>query len=275
MVRTKQQKADYDRKRKKEQIRERRFTKPLKLFFQRKYSDSYKEYLNFFNEMDNKYPGKKDLTKSEMFRKFLSLYPAENETITPSSPSETTIKETTTPSSPSETTIKETTSSPSSAETTIKETTIPPSPSETTIKETTTPSSPSETTIKETTSSPSSAETTIKETTIPPSPSETTIKETTIPPSPSETTIKETTTTPTSPSETTTTPPSPSETTIAPVQTALSVISSIADDLFGPGGLDQYVEHMENLDEGIDVNILDELRLDFTPFDFELETEDF
>ena len=91
------------------------------------------------------------------------------------------------------------------------------------------------------------------------------------------------TTTSSSPVETTsiapvqtTTSSSPVETTsIAPVQTTTSLISDIIDELFGPGGLDQYIDHMENADEGIEINTIDELKLDLEPFDFELETADF
>ena len=53
------------------------------------------------------------------------------------------------------------------------------------------------------------------------------------------------------------------------------IISELVDELFGPGDLDRYIEHVENADEGIDVNILDELKLDLEPFDFELEALDF
>ena len=54
-----------------------------------------------------------------------------------------------------------------------------------------------------------------------------------------------------------------------------NIINELVDELFGQGGLDQYIEHVENEDEGIDVNVLDELKLDLEPFDFELETIDF
>ena len=119
---TKAEKADYDKRRKAMERKERRFTKPLKLFFQRKYFILYKEYVNFFNDMHNKYPGKKDLTKTEMFSDFLTAYPAETYSIieqvevleTSSSPVETSSSpvetisiapvQTTTSSSPVETT---------------------------------------------------------------------------------------------------------------------------------------------------------------------------
>ena len=117
---TKAEKADYDKRRKAMERRERRFTKPLKLFFQRKYSILYKEYVKFFNDMHNKYPGKKDLTKTEMFRDFLTAYPAEIEQVevleTSSSPVETIsiapVQTTTYPAEIEQVEVLETSSSP-------------------------------------------------------------------------------------------------------------------------------------------------------------------
>ena len=75
---TKQQKAEYDRKRKAEVRKERRLTKPMKLFFKNKYTALYDEFMEFYNQMDNKYPEKKDLTKTQMFKDFLKSYSAAN-----------------------------------------------------------------------------------------------------------------------------------------------------------------------------------------------------
>ena len=63
MARTKQEKAEYDRKRKANGIKERRFMKPLKIFMERKYIKEYREFVKFYNEMQNKFPTKRDLTE--------------------------------------------------------------------------------------------------------------------------------------------------------------------------------------------------------------------
>ena len=57
--------------------------------------------------------------------------------------------------------------------------------------------------------------------------------------------------------------------------TERNIVSEIVEELFGPGDLDQYIDHVNNVDEGIDINILDELKLDLEPFDFQLECIDF
>ena len=188
---TKKDKAEYDKQRKALERKERRFTKPLKIFFQRKYSILYEEFVKFFNDMESKHPGKKDLTKTDTFKNFLTIYPAQTKTL--SSPVETY-----------------------STQIEVLETSVDPAQVKT--------SSPVET---------YSTQIEVLETSVDPAQ------------------VK----------------------TFSPVE--ISLVSDIIDELFGPGGLDEYVNHMENIDEGIEINHLDELRLDLEPFDFELETVDF
>ena len=80
---TKADKARYDKERKAFDRKERRFTKPLKLFIQRKYPAQYDEFVKFFNLMENTYQGKKDLTKTEMFTKFLNNHPPQETELYP------------------------------------------------------------------------------------------------------------------------------------------------------------------------------------------------
>ena len=75
--RSKEDKAKYDKERKAIQRREMRFTKPFKLFIQRKYPVQYDEFIKFYILMESTSPSKKDLTKTEMFRKFLRDYPTQ------------------------------------------------------------------------------------------------------------------------------------------------------------------------------------------------------
>ena len=77
---TKADKAKYDKARKAMCREERRFTKPLKLFMQLKYPLQYDDFLKFFNLMESTYQGKKDLTKTEMFRKFINNYTSQETT---------------------------------------------------------------------------------------------------------------------------------------------------------------------------------------------------
>ena len=200
------------------QRRERRFTKPLKLFLQGKYPVIYEEYIKFFSNMESEYPAKKDLTKTEMFNEFLSKYPVEICTVEVLETSSETPVQTTTSS---ETPVQTTTSSETPVQTTIS-----------LISE-----------IVNELFGPAQAATS----------SETPVQTTTS----SETPVQTTTS---------------SET---PVQTTTSLLSDIVDEIFGPGNLDQYIDHVENMDEGIDLNILDELKFDLEDFDFELETVDF
>ena len=247
MGRTKQQKADYDRERKREQIKERRFTKPLKIFFQTKYPDLYKEYEKFFNEMNNKYPRKRDLTKSEIFKNFLN-----------------TVQTTTS--------LRDTVQTTTSLRDTVQTTTSLRDAiqifSDIEPVQTTTPSrdgigisfnNPVQTTTSSNIINFSDIE-----------PVQTTTS--------SRRDVVQTITSSQDVVQTITLSQDAVQTITSSrdvVQTTSSLISNIYDELFGTGGLDQYIDHIENLDEGIDVNILDELRLDFEPFDFEQETVDF
>ena len=79
---SKVEKAKYDKQRKADERKERRFTKPLKMFFQRKYPTYYGEFVKFFKYMENEYPGKKDLTKTDMFKEFLTNHPPQEKSIT-------------------------------------------------------------------------------------------------------------------------------------------------------------------------------------------------
>ena len=80
---TKLEKAKYDKERKASEHRERRFTKPLKLFFQRKYPTHYAEFVKFFKHLEKEYPGKKDLTKTDKFKEFLSNHPVQEKSMVP------------------------------------------------------------------------------------------------------------------------------------------------------------------------------------------------
>ena len=80
---TKLEKAKYDKERKASERRERRFTKPLKLFFQRKYPTHYAEFVKFFSHLEKEHPGKKDLTKTDKFKEFLSNHPVQEKSIVP------------------------------------------------------------------------------------------------------------------------------------------------------------------------------------------------
>ena len=291
MGRTKQQKADYDRERKREQIKERRFTKPLKIFFQTKYPDLYKEYEKFFNEMNNKYPRKRDLTKSEIFKNFLNTVQTTTslrdtvqtttslrdaiqifsdiepvQTITPSwdgiGISFNNSVQTTTPSrdaigitlnNPVQTTTPSWDGIGISFNNSVQTTT----PSRDAIGITL--NNPVQTTTSSNIINFSDIE-----------PVQTTTS--------SRRDVVQTITSSQDVVQTITLSQDAVQTITSSrdvVQTTSSLISNICDELFGTGGLDQYIDHIENLDEGIDVNILDELRLDFEPFDFEQETADF
>ena len=198
---TKTDKAKYDKERKAKERKERRFTKPLKLFFKAKYFAQYDEFEKFFKQLENTYPGKKDLTKTSMFREFLSNYPVE-ENSTVSLDAKITAE-----LFPNVASILESVTSSDEA------------------------ISQASTAFPNTSSSKAIVE----------------------------------------------------ASSTSPVQVLESsshnqtrnIISELVDELFGPGGLDQYIDHVENMDEGIDVNILDELKLDLEPFDFELEAIDF
>ena len=198
---TKTDKSKYDKQRKANERKEKRFTKPLKLFFQRKYPAQYDEFVKFFNQLENTYHGKKDLTKTGMFREFLSNHPAQEKS-TVSLDAEITVE-----LFPNIASLLDSVTSPAEA-TSQAPTAFPNTSSSQAIVEA---SSTSPIEVLESSSQDQTQD----------------------------------------------------------------IISELVDELFGPGGLDQYIDHVENMDEGIDVNILDELKLDLEPFDFELETIDF
>ena len=79
---SKAEKAKYDKERKANERKERRFTKPLKMFFQRKYPTYYCEFVKFFKHLEDEYPGKKDLTKTAKFKEFLTIHPPQERSIT-------------------------------------------------------------------------------------------------------------------------------------------------------------------------------------------------
>ena len=218
---TKLDKARYDRERKVFERKERRFTKPLKLFMQRKYPAQYNEFVKFFNLME-KTSGKKDLTKTEMFKKFLNDHPAQETEVYPVIAS--LLEPTTSPievaSQPFPNTSPTEAASQPFPNTSPTEAASQPFPN---TSPTEAASQPFPNTSS--TSLPSSTSTQIIE-------------------------------------------PSSSS-------SQRDIISELVDELFGQGDLDQYIEHVENVDEGIDVNIFDEMKLDWEPFDFELETVNF
>ena len=178
---SKEEKAIYDKKRKAEARKERKFTKPMKLFFKAKYPAQYAEFKKFFNQLEITYPGKKDFTKTSMFREFLTNYPIEEKS---------TMMENTMESCPILSSLLESSEAESQASTSSSHAIV---------------------------EAPSTS---------------------------------------------------------SHIQ-ARDIISELVDELFGHGDLDQYIDHVENADEGIDVNIFDELKLDWEPFDFELEALDF
>ena len=54
---------------------ERRFNKPLKIFFEKKYPAIFAEYVKFYEHMNRLTPTKKDLTKSIAFKYWLESQP--------------------------------------------------------------------------------------------------------------------------------------------------------------------------------------------------------
>ena len=177
---TKAEKAEYDKERKAGERKEKRFTKPLKVFIQRKYPVIYSEFVKFFNQLENENTGKKDLTKTNTFKEFLTNYPTQEKTLT-------SLVETTTTSFPNLI-------------------------------------SPVEATVEVIESSTSEAST------------------------------------------------SESVPSLVEAQKP-NTVSEILDEIFGPGGINEEdIQQIENNDEGIDLNIFDELSFDLEPFDIELET---
>ena len=231
MARSKQEKAEYDRKRKADAIKERRFMKPLKIFMKKKYVKQYNDFVKFYNEMEKKFPSKRDLTKSEMFKNFLKDYPETSEPIEPAVPASETIE----PTVPASETIEPTVPA--------VETIEPAVPAVETIE----PAVPAVETIE------------------PAVPAVETIEPTV----PAVETIE-----PTVPAVETIEPTVPAVETIEPL-VRNDLLPNILNDMFGPGDLDSYVEFMENADEGIDINVIDELMLELEEFDFEVETRDF
>ena len=211
---TKKDKAKYDKERKAIQRKEWRFAKPFKLFMCRKYPAQYGEFVTFFNLLENTYPGKRDLTKSEMFRKFMSDHPAPE---TEQYPVMASLLE---PNTSSTEPFPNTsfTQNPNTAVSLLEPNTSSTEPF------------PNTSTIE--------------------------VVSTSFSQNPNTSTTQTTSTFFTRNAE-------------------RNIISELVDELFGPGDLDRYIEHVENADEGIDVNILDELKLDLEPFDFELEALDF
>ena len=315
---TKQQKAEYDRKRKAEGRKERRLTKPLKLFFKNKYNALYDEFMEFYNQMDNKYPEKKDLTKTEMFKDFLKPYSAVN------NPIENIVVETSTET----TSVVETSTANnllyeymSTANNPVETSTLTPSkppqlnipavnnPIETSTvnpveTSTLTPSKPPQLNIPAVnnpieTSTVNPVETSTLTPSKPPqlnipavnNPIETStvnpVETSTLTPSkppqlniPAVNNPIETSTV--NPVETSTlTPSKPPQLNMPavnnPVETSTTnnLLFDVIESLFGPGGIDEYVDHMNNIDEGIDINTLDELKLDYEDFNFELECMEF
>ena len=214
---TKADKAKYDKARKAIYREERRFTKPLKLFIQLKYPLQYDDFVKFFNLMESTYQGKKDLTKTEMFRKFINNYTSQ-ETV--------------------DHTLSIIDRYPVLSKEILKEDPIS-YPNTSSSKEDPKTSLIDSISYPNTSSSKEDPKTSLV----------------VIEPS------KEIS-------------PNTSAEPFLQDQTR-NIINELVDELFGQGGLDQYIEYVENEDEGIDVNILDELKLDLEPFDFELEAIDF
>ena len=239
MGRTKQQKAEYDKQRKAEGRKERRLTKPMKLFFKYKYSALYEEYMEFYNRMESENPNKKDLTKSQTFKEFLKPYVAE--TITTRVETITTLVETT------------------STVTTVVETSSVNIPATETSSVNIPATETSSVNIPATeTSSVNIPATETSSVNIP-------------------ATETSSVNIPATETSSVNIPATETSSVIIPAETSTSnnILFDVIETLFGPGGIDEYVDHMNNIDEGIDINGLDELKLDYEDFNFELECEEF
>ena len=204
--------------------------------------------------MENKYPAKKDLTKTEMFIEFLMTYPAEMCSVEVLKTSFETPVQTQTTTSPVahpaemcsvevlETSFQNPVQNPVQTQTTTSPVAHPAEMCSVEVLETSF-QNPVQNPVQTQTTTSSAYPVQTQTTTSSAYPVQT---------------------------QTTTSSAYPVQT-----QTTTSLISDIIDELFGPGGLDQYVDHMENADEGIEINTIDELKLDLEDFDFELETVDF
>ena len=250
---TKQQKAEYDRKRKAEGRKERRLTKPMKLFFKNKYSALYDEFMEFYNRMDNKYPEKKDLTKTQTFKDFLKSYSAAN------NPAETSSVNISAANNPAETSSVNISTITSLVQTTSV---VETSTASNLVVETSTANNllceymsttnkllydviESEYMPVETSAANNPAETSSVNISAANNPAETSSVNISAANNPAET------------------------------STTNNLLFDVIETLFGPGGIDEYIDHMNNIDEGIDINTLDELKLDYEDFNFELECMDF
>ena len=87
----KAEKAAYDRKRKANDRKAKRFSNPFKIFVERKYPDVYNDFVKFFNYLECVNPRKKDLTKSEAFKKWLTDYPVSKKDISSTTTSPVTL----------------------------------------------------------------------------------------------------------------------------------------------------------------------------------------
>ena len=222
---TKQQKAEYDRKRKAEGRKERRLTKPMKLFFKNKYSALYDEFMEFYNRMDNKYPEKKDLTKTQTFKDFLKSYSAAN------NPAETSSVNISAVNNPAETSSVNISAANNPAETSSVNISAANNPAETSSVNISAANNPAETSSVNISAANNPAETSSVNISAANNPAET--------------------------------------------STTNNLLFDVIETLFGPGGIDEYIDHMNNIDEGIDINTLDEIKLDYEDFNFELDCMEF
>ena len=70
MPRSKEEKALYMTKWRRNSYKEKRFNKPLREYMELKYRDNYNQFCHFFKHLDKKHPTAKDLTRTSTFKEW-------------------------------------------------------------------------------------------------------------------------------------------------------------------------------------------------------------
>ena len=91
MAKSRAEKTLQARQRRKKERKMKRINNPLRIYIERKHSKIFKEFMDFLNAIERDNPRKKDLTKTEAFKKWIEKNPIPNTSLNSSETANSTM----------------------------------------------------------------------------------------------------------------------------------------------------------------------------------------
>ena len=91
MAKSRAEKTFQARQRRKKERQMKRINNPLRIYIERKHSKIFNEFMDFLNVIERDNPRKKDLTKTEAFKKWIEKNPIPNTSLNSSETANSTM----------------------------------------------------------------------------------------------------------------------------------------------------------------------------------------